>query len=123
MDCGWRAPGGIALGPRVAWSGLHAVWVNISGGTLEALVSAGWTVYGNDHRGHGRTAPSAAHLGDFGEGGFDLLVADMFRLSRIAREENPGQPMGHSMGPSPHSNTSFVRPALNLILLRAGLLN
>src|SRR5262245_3021941 len=48
--------------------------------TIEALVSAGLTVYGNDHRGHGRTAPSAAHFGDFGEGGFDLLVEDMVRL-------------------------------------------
>lgn len=69
--------------------------------TIETLVSAGWTVYGHDHRGHGRTAPSAAQLGDFGEGGFDLLVGDMFRFSRIAREENPGKPfilMGHSMG-------------------------
>src|SRR5215468_8281584 len=69
--------------------------------TIEALVSAGLTVYANDHRGHGRTAPDAAHLGDFGEGGFDLLVQDMVRLSRIAREENAGQPLillGHSMG-------------------------
>ena len=55
----------------------------------------------NDHRGHGRTAPSATHFGDFGEGGFDLLVADMLRLSHIAKEENPTQPfirLGHSMG-------------------------
>jgi alpha-beta hydrolase superfamily lysophospholipase len=68
---------------------------------IEALTSSGLTVYGNDHRGHGRTAPSAAHLGNFGEGGFDLLVEDMFRLSRIAKEENPDVPfilMGHSMG-------------------------
>jgi hypothetical protein len=39
--------------------------------------------------------------GDFGEGGFDLLVEDMVRLSRIAKEENPNLPfilMGHSMG-------------------------
>jgi len=28
-------------------------------GLIEALVSAGLTVYGNDHRGHGRTAPSS----------------------------------------------------------------
>jgi len=65
------------------------------------LVSTGLTVYGNDHRGHGRTAPSAAYLGDFGEGGFDLLVEDMVRLSRIAREECPDRPLillGHSMG-------------------------
>jgi alpha-beta hydrolase superfamily lysophospholipase len=69
--------------------------------TIEALVSAGLTVYGNDHRGHGRTAVDAAHLGDFGEGGFDLLVEDMARLSRIAREENPGKKfilLGHSLG-------------------------
>jgi alpha-beta hydrolase superfamily lysophospholipase len=69
--------------------------------TIEALVSAGLTVYGSDHRGHGRTAPSPARLGDFGEGGFDLLVEDMFRLSRIAREEHPESPffiLGHSMG-------------------------
>ena len=69
---------------------------------IEALVSAGAvTVYGNDHRGHGRTAPSPTQLGDFGACGFDLLVEDMIRLSRIAREENPGQPfilLGHSMG-------------------------
>lgn len=69
--------------------------------TIEALVSSGLTVYGNDHRGHGRTAPDKAHLGDFGEGGFDLLVEDMVRLSRIAKSEYPDQPfllLGHSMG-------------------------
>jgi alpha-beta hydrolase superfamily lysophospholipase len=69
--------------------------------TIEVLVSVGLTVYGNDHRGHGRTAPSAASFGEFGAGGFDLLVDDMHRLSRIAREENPGLPfilLGHSMG-------------------------
>src|ERR1700754_2560952 len=66
--------------------------------TIEALVSAGLTVYGNDHRGHGRTAPDAARLGDFGNGGFGLLVDDMMRLSRIAKEEIPDRPfflLGH----------------------------
>lgn len=70
-------------------------------GVIEALTSAGFTVYGNDHRGHGRTATSAAQLGDFGEGGFDLLVEDMVHLSRIAKKENSNLPfilMGHSMG-------------------------
>ena len=69
--------------------------------TIEVLVSAGLTVYANDHRGHGRTAPSAADLGDFGEGGFDLLVEDMFQLSCVAREENPDETfvlLGHSLG-------------------------
>lgn len=68
---------------------------------IDALNSTGLVVYGNDHRGHGRTAVSPTNLGDFGEGGFDLLVEDMVRLSQIGREENPGKAlllMGHSMG-------------------------
>jgi len=70
-------------------------------GLIEALVSAGLTVYGNDHRGHGLTALSPAQFGDFGQGGFDSLVEDMLCLSRIARHECPFQPyllLGHSMG-------------------------
>ena len=69
--------------------------------TIEALVSAGLTVYGNDHRGHGSTASSAKQFGDFGNGGFDLLVEDMVRLSRMAKDENPNLPFilfGHGMG-------------------------
>src|SRR5262249_26959481 len=67
----------------------------------ETLAAAGFAVYGNDHRGHGRTARSPDELGDFGKGGFELLVEDMMRLSRIARDENPDLPLvllGHSMG-------------------------
>jgi alpha-beta hydrolase superfamily lysophospholipase len=69
--------------------------------TIDALTSTGLTVYGNDHRGHGHTACSAADLGNFGEGGFDLLVEDMVQLSRIAKDEYPDLPfflLGHSMG-------------------------
>ena len=68
---------------------------------VEALVNADLVVYGNDHRGYGRTAPYPKHLGDFGPGGFNLLVEDMARLSVIAKEENPRLPfilLGHSMG-------------------------
>jgi alpha-beta hydrolase superfamily lysophospholipase len=68
---------------------------------IEALAASGFRVYGNDHRGHGRTARSPEERGDFGEGGFDLLVRDMVRLSRVAKQENSGLPfflMGHSMG-------------------------
>jgi alpha-beta hydrolase superfamily lysophospholipase len=68
-------------------------------GTLDALVAAGLTVYANDHRGHGLSVHS--QLGDFGEGGFELLVRDIVHLSEIAREENPHLPlllMGHGMG-------------------------
>jgi alpha-beta hydrolase superfamily lysophospholipase len=70
-------------------------------GTIEVLVAAGLTVYANDHRGHGLTARSASHLGEFGEGGFELLVQDMGLLSELASDENPDLPLillGHSMG-------------------------
>jgi alpha-beta hydrolase superfamily lysophospholipase len=70
-------------------------------GTISVLIVNGFTVYGNDHRGHGRTAPSPAGFGNFGPGGFDLLVEDVVRLSGIARQENPGLPLillGHGMG-------------------------
>jgi alpha-beta hydrolase superfamily lysophospholipase len=67
--------------------------------TVDALVAAGFTVYANDHRGHGLSAHS--QLGEFGSGGFELLVQDMVRLSEIARAETPDLPLlllGHSMG-------------------------
>jgi alpha-beta hydrolase superfamily lysophospholipase len=68
---------------------------------IEELAHAGLVIYGNDHRGHGRTARSQSELGDFGPGGFDLMVEDMVRLSLLAKDENPNQPLillGHSMG-------------------------
>ena len=67
--------------------------------TVDALVAAGLTVYANDHRGHGLSVHS--QFGEFGGGGFELLVQDMVRLSEIAREENPDLPLlllGHDMG-------------------------
>src|ERR1700754_2504110 len=67
--------------------------------TVDALVAAGLTVYANDHRGHGLSVHS--QLGDFGTGGFELLVRDIVRLSEIVREENPDLPlllMGYNMG-------------------------
>jgi len=67
--------------------------------TVDALAAAGLTVYANDHRGHGLSAHS--QLGEFGRGGFELLVQDMARLSEIAREDNPELPLlllGHNMG-------------------------
>ncbi len=65
------------------------------------LNQAGFHVYANDHRGHGRTAKSRETLGDFGVGGWDALVEDMARLTRIARQREGGLPvvlLGHSMG-------------------------
>ncbi len=68
---------------------------------ITVMQEAGLVVYGNDHRGHGRSAASPEQFGDLGEGGFDLLVKDMVELTLIAKEENPEKPFllfGHSMG-------------------------
>jgi alpha-beta hydrolase superfamily lysophospholipase len=68
---------------------------------LQPLIDAGIAIYANDHLGHGRTARDKNQLGDFGAPGFAGVVDDMARLSRIAREENPGKKLvllGHSMG-------------------------
>jgi len=65
---------------------------------IEALVSVGLTVYGSDHRGHDRTAPSRFSWEISGAGGFDLLVGDMVRLSRmlgVERRRRPRIPEAH----------------------------
>lgn len=67
----------------------------------EALVDAGYVVYANDHRGHGRSAGSPDRYGNFGAGGWRGLVDDMAALTATARREHPGIPLvvvGHSMG-------------------------
>ncbi|HEX2816887.1 MAG TPA: alpha/beta fold hydrolase [Phenylobacterium sp.] len=68
---------------------------------LAPLIAAGWAVYADDHRGHGLTAPSPEHLGDFGENGAELVVEDLHRLTSLARAEHPDLPLillGHSLG-------------------------
>jgi alpha-beta hydrolase superfamily lysophospholipase len=67
----------------------------------EALAEAGYAVYADDHRGHGRTAGDPSRYGDFGPGGWGAVVDDLGRLGAKAREEHPGVPLvvlGHSMG-------------------------
>lgn len=66
-----------------------------------ALTKAGYAVYANDHRGHGRTAGTVENVGYLGEDGFNWMVKDMKQLNDIIREENPEIPVflfGHSMG-------------------------
>ena len=67
----------------------------------EALTDAGYVVYANDHRGHGRTAGTPDRHGDLGAGGWPGLVDDLGVLTDLARREHPGIPLvlvGHSMG-------------------------
>ena len=68
----------------------------------KALTAKGFIVYGNDHRGHGKTAGTPENLGYFAdEDGWNLVVEDMHELTNIIRKENPALPVflfGHSMG-------------------------
>ncbi len=70
------------------------------------LVAAGYTVYADDHRGHGATGMQqyggdAAKLGKLGPGGLRATVEDVRQFSRLIRSENPDLPLallGHSWG-------------------------
>jgi alpha-beta hydrolase superfamily lysophospholipase len=65
-----------------------------------ALNAADFTVYAQDHRGHGASADPDA-LGDLGQGSWTALVDDIGLLSAHIRAEHPDLPLillGHSMG-------------------------
>jgi len=68
----------------------------------QALNKAGYTVYANDHRGHGKTAGSVENCGFFAEKkGWDLVQDDMYELTKVIKKENKNLPvflLGHSMG-------------------------
>ncbi|WP_099362551.1 alpha/beta hydrolase [Fredinandcohnia onubensis] len=68
----------------------------------KALIQEGYVVYGNDHRGHGKTGKNANQVGFFAEeNGFDLVVEDMLQLTNIIKKDYPNKPIflfGHSMG-------------------------
>jgi alpha-beta hydrolase superfamily lysophospholipase len=68
----------------------------------QALTDAGYAVYANDHRGHGRTAAGEddlMYLAD--DRGWARVLDDLYRVNRRMREEQEGSPiylLGHSMG-------------------------
>jgi alpha-beta hydrolase superfamily lysophospholipase len=72
----------------------------------QVLVAHGYSVYADDHRGHGQTgleqyAGDRSKLGRLGPGGLRAAIEDVRRLTAIARSENPGLPLailGHSWG-------------------------
>lgn len=72
----------------------------------QALAAAGYTVYADDHRGHGATGlgqwgGDSARLGRLGPGGVRAAIAAIVQLAGIIRDENPGVPLvlfGHSLG-------------------------
>jgi alpha-beta hydrolase superfamily lysophospholipase len=65
------------------------------------LTAAGYAVYANDHRGHGRTAADFGRYGVAGPAGWDTIVSDARQLTEHIRSRHPGLPVvlfGHSMG-------------------------
>ncbi|MDX8044684.1 alpha/beta hydrolase [Gracilibacillus sp. S3-1-1] len=66
------------------------------------LTEQGITVYGHDHRGHGKTGEKNNTQGFFAEkNGFDRVVYDCIELTEMIRENNKQLPIflvGHSMG-------------------------
>lgn len=67
----------------------------------QAMVDAGFVVWANDHRGHGKTVQTQSQLGDYGQAGWAGLVDDQIAVVALARKTYPNRPvllMGHSMG-------------------------
>ena len=71
-------------------------------GIARFMASRGIAVYGEDHRGHGRTAGGPEEYGIFSEDrGWMKVLADIRILCLKAADEYPGVPLfmlGHSMG-------------------------
>ena len=72
----------------------------------EQLVASGYTVYADDHRGHGQTGMEQyggdyTRMGRLGPGGLRATVAGVHQLTTIIVEAHPGVPvvlLGHSFG-------------------------
>lgn len=65
------------------------------------MVSQGFSVYGNSHRGHGQTACHPDALGDLGEDGWNKARDDLRQTLLRAQADAPEVPLfllGHSMG-------------------------
>jgi alpha-beta hydrolase superfamily lysophospholipase len=71
------------------------------------LNKAGFSVYADDHRGHGQTGlgqidrKQIKKLGNLGQGGMDATFNQVLEFSKLIKSENPGKPivfLGHSWG-------------------------
>jgi alpha-beta hydrolase superfamily lysophospholipase len=79
----------------------------------EALTAAGFVVYANDHRGHGRTAKTLANRGIFAEqNGWRTVIDDLYAVWDRAATDHPGLPhvlFAHSMGAFMAQHVMFER--------------
>jgi len=97
-----------AVEPRAVVQLLHGVGEHAGrySALIEALVGAGYAVYADDHRGHGRTglrqwAGDHRKLGRLGPGGLGAARDAVWTLTRRIREAHPDLPLvllGHSWG-------------------------
>ena len=71
------------------------------------LNRAGFSVYADDHRGHGQTgliqvaSKQTKKLGNLGPGGMDAAYKQVADFTKLIKDENPGTPvvfLGHSWG-------------------------
>ncbi|MDZ4827116.1 MAG: alpha/beta fold hydrolase [Actinomycetota bacterium] len=65
------------------------------------LAAAGFSVYADDHRGHGQSGVRSGTLGDLGPRGMAGVVDAVHAVSGMIRAEDPGRPLfvlGHSWG-------------------------
>ncbi len=97
-----------AATPRAVVQLLHGVGEHAGryGALVAALAADGYTVYADDHRGHGRTGMGqhggdATRLGRLGPGGHRAAVDAVWMLTQRIRAEHPDLPLillGHSWG-------------------------
>jgi alpha-beta hydrolase superfamily lysophospholipase len=77
------------------------------------LTEAGYIVYANDHRGHGRTALSTDKIGILGKDGFSKMFHDMAILTERIHEKHSHLPVflfAHSMGSFLAQKYMYVYP-------------
>jgi alpha-beta hydrolase superfamily lysophospholipase len=76
-------------------------------GMAATLNRSGFSVYADDHRGHGQTGlgqvamKQTKKLGNLGPGGMDAAYKQVADFSSLIKKENPGKPLvliGHSWG-------------------------
>lgn len=99
----WAAPEPVGVVQIAHGLGEHAKRYDAF---ARALVDAGFTVYADDHRGHGETGRrqhggDLAQLGRLGPGGLKATEAAILQLTGIVRDRHPGLPVimfGHSWG-------------------------